>query len=208
MPARSPLPRLMFSRPPLRRTSRSRSESSRRDRALPVPPANAAFAPCNGQPSGMNKDGGIAGRKIELVIRGRDQPEGHDRALSPSDPAGKSRGRSRTDLDRRQPGRRARGRRGAGAARDVGRHHPGRRQGNDAESALCVSFDRQRMRSGDGIAAGDQVFQGQIQARRRHQSRTIPTAATIGKPSSRFWRAMASRPSSSPSNGRRSERWI
>ena len=51
----------------------------------------------------------------------------------------------------------------------LGRHHPGRRQGDDAEPELRLPFDRQRMRSGDGLAAGDQALEGQVQTRRRHQ---------------------------------------
>ena len=77
--------------------------------------------------------------QVRAGDRGRDQPEGHDRAASAPDPAGEGRCHSRPDLDRRQPWRRARRRGGAGACRDVGRHHPGRRQGDDAEPEICVS---------------------------------------------------------------------
>src|SRR6267378_3122739 len=115
-----------------------------------------------------------------IGVRRRDQPKRYDRALSTFDSAGKGRGGAWIDLDRRQPRGRAGGGGRAGASGDVGRHHAGRRQGNDAESTLRFPLDRQRMRSGDGIAAGDQVFQGQVQAGGRHQSRLFLWPQQLG----------------------------
>ena len=50
---------------------------------------------------------------------------------------------------------------------------------------LPVPQHRQRVRGGDVLAAGDQALEGPIQARRRHQSRTTRTAATTWRHS---WR--------------------
>ena len=61
--------------PPSRRTSRCASASSRRAPALPQRPASTASAPRSGRSSGSMRKGGIAGRKIELVIEEETSPK-------------------------------------------------------------------------------------------------------------------------------------
>ena len=86
----------------------------------------------------INKNGGIAGRQIELVIEEEFEPKRHDRALPPPGFARKSGLHSRHCLHRRFARRGACGGRRAGALDTLGWYDPGRRQGNDAQSKFCL----------------------------------------------------------------------
>ena len=63
------------SRPRSRRTRRCASAFWRRAPALPRRPASTASAPRNGRSSSYNANGGIAGRKVELVIEEESSPK-------------------------------------------------------------------------------------------------------------------------------------
>ena len=102
--------------------------------------------------------------------RGGILAQGHDRALHQAGAAGEGRLRAGHHLDRRRPGARPGGGGGAGAHHLLGRHHAGRRRGEDAEAALSVPQHRQRMRGDHGLAAVHQALEGQVRHRRRHQS--------------------------------------
>ena len=98
----------------------ARSASSRPRRASPAPSASAACAARSTRSTRINAGGGIAGRKVELIDRGGDQPEGLDRAPEQAGAAGQGRLRAGHRLLRREP-RDGRGRRGdEGADRSSG----------------------------------------------------------------------------------------
>ena len=117
--------------------------------------------------------------------RGGDQRQGHHRSLPEAGAAGKGRLRAGHRLDRRRAGARAGGGGGARAHHLLGRHDPGRRRREAAQSEIPLPQHRQRVRGRDVLAAGHQALEGPVQAHRRHQSRTIPTAATTWR---RSWR--------------------
>ena len=117
--------------------------------------------------------------------RGGDQPEGFDRAAEKARAAGQGRLRAGHRLLGREPGD-GRGRRGdEGAAHLLGRHDAGRRQGDDARTALRLPQHRQRVRGGDGLAARDQALEGQVRDRSPASTPTTRTAATTSPPSRR-----------------------
>ncbi len=74
------------------------------------------------------------------------------------------------------------------------------------KSALRVPQHRQRMRSGDGVAVGDQVLEGPVFDDRRHQPGLFIRPQQHGGVSGAAEEVQRRRSRSSPSSGRKSER--
>ena len=119
----------------------------------------------------FNAQGGIARPQDRARDRGGILAQGHDRALQQAGAAGEGRLRAGHHFDRGWPRARPGGGGDARADDLLGRHHPGRRRGEDPKSALPVPLDRQRVRSRHVLAARDQILEGQVRLGRRHQSR-------------------------------------
>ena len=140
-----------------------------------------------------NAKGGIAGRKVELVIEEEILPQGYHRALSASW-CSRKRSIACTGIVSSGVGL------ALGPAVEEARAltiywdgtTPGRRRRDDPEPAISVPLDRQRMRSDDGLAARDQALEGQVCQRSPASIRTILTAATTWRRSSPCSNASAS----------------
>ncbi len=128
----------------------------------------------------FNAAGGIAGRKVELVIEEESSPKDTIERFSKlvqQDKVDCVQGIISTGVGL------ALGpvvEEAAGADDLLGRHHAGRRRREDAEPALPLPLHRQRVRGGDGLAARDQALEGQVRDRRRHQPRLLVRPQQLG----------------------------
>ena len=154
-----------------------------------------------------NAQGGIGGRKVELVIEDESSPKDTIERFSKlvqqekvdcvqgiiSTGVGLALGPVVEEV--------------AGAHDLLGRHDAGWRGRETPQSALSVPFDRQRVRGGHVLAARHQDTGKASSSPSPESIPTIPTAATTWRPSSRSSSGSTSSTRSSPSSGPRSAPW-
>jgi branched-chain amino acid transport system substrate-binding protein len=127
----------------------------------------------------LNKSGGIAGRKIELALRKR-PTQGHDRTFPTLDPAGK---RSKPFTGCCRPASASALRRWRKRSRrcgDVGWHHAGWRQGDDAEPRYVFRSTDNECEAVMGSLLAIKYLQGKVQEGRRHQPRLFLRPQQLG----------------------------